>query len=53
MKRKMIEDSSSTDPSADQEQLLTTTTIKKFKVVYEDSILFCDEDKENDTADLF
>ncbi len=53
MKRKMIEESSRTDPSDNQEQLLTTTSIKKFKLVEKDSILFCDGDKENDGTDLF
>jgi hypothetical protein len=53
MKRKMIEESSRTDSCSNQEQLLTTTVTKKFKIVEEDSILFCDDDKENDEIELF
>jgi hypothetical protein len=53
MKRKMIEESSRTHSCANQEQLLTTTVTKKFKIVEEDSILFCDDDKENYEIDLF
>ncbi len=53
MKRKMIEESSCTDSCTNQEQLLTTRVTKKFKIVEEDSILFCDDDKENDKIDLF
>jgi hypothetical protein len=53
MKRKMIEESSRTHLCANQEQLLTTTVTKKFKIVEEDSILFNDDDKENYEIDLF
>ncbi len=49
----MIEESSCTDSCTNQEQLLTTRVTKKFKIVEEDSILFCDDDKENDKIDLF
>ncbi len=44
MKRKMIEGSSRTHSCSNQEQLLTTTVTKKFKIVEQDSILFCDDD---------
>ncbi len=53
MKRKMIEELSRTDSCSNQEQLLTTTVTKKFKIVEEGSILFCDDDKENDEIDFF
>jgi hypothetical protein len=53
MKRKMIEESSRTDSCSNEEQLLITTVTKKFKIVEEDSILFCDDDKENDEIELF
>ncbi len=43
-KRKMGEHSSSTISSRNQEQSIPTTTIKKFKTINEDDIVFCDND---------
>jgi hypothetical protein len=52
IKRKMTAQSSCTTSYDNQEQLITTTVTKKFKM-NEDDIVFCESDQENDEVDCF
>jgi hypothetical protein len=52
IKRTMTAQSSCTTSYDNQEQLITTTVTKKFKM-NEDDIVFCESDQENDEVDCF
>jgi len=53
MKRKMTLQPSCTSSCDNQEQLITTTVSKKFKMNEEDDIVFCEDGKGNNEVDFF